>query len=338
MNAFGLTGPSTAASPQLLPPSAETRTFLDASGARIGDAGNLVKARPLHGVAERGLGDEGFHLVDEVELVGLAVGQQRRVVARLVIGHGRLIDDLEPAQEFGVHVAFVAGQQQPHRIAVAGHDALAVLVERDDGVVVGLLQRHAAADCERIRALRQHPRRLRIDAGLVEQRRHRHAGPFRAGHQSVQRLQRRLDRLRREHRRAVAAAFDEMLARHHRVTHQRIDGEFQRLLDHAVDHQHVLVRVDVGNAGMVDGEMQRVRRDGAVELLQRRARVLRPRVALRIAERAHHVLFVFGRCLQHRRDCARIKAPLRLGQRLGGGAGKRGAGAQCAGKHHSALQ
>ena len=127
--------------------------FLDASGARIGDAGNLVKARALHGVTERRLGDEGFHLVDEVELVGLAVGQQRRVVARLVIGHGRLIDDLQPAQEFHVHVAFVAGQQQPHRVAVAGHDALAVLVERDDGVVVGLLQRHAAADRERVRRL-----------------------------------------------------------------------------------------------------------------------------------------------------------------------------------------
>src|SRR5579862_4604284 len=49
--------------------------FLDASGARIGDAGNLVKARSFHGVAERRLGDEGFHLVDEIELVGLAVGQ-----------------------------------------------------------------------------------------------------------------------------------------------------------------------------------------------------------------------------------------------------------------------
>src|SRR5580704_19021006 len=55
------------------------QNFLDASGARIGDAGNLVKARALHGVAERGLGNERFHLVDEIELVGLAVGQQRRI-------------------------------------------------------------------------------------------------------------------------------------------------------------------------------------------------------------------------------------------------------------------
>ena len=89
---------------------------------------------------------------------------------------------------------------------------------------------------------------------------------------------------------------------------------------------------------MVDGEVQRVRRDGAVELLQRRARVLGAGVALRIAERAHHVLFVFGRCLQHRRNCARIKAPLRLGERFRGGAGQRGAAAQCAGEHDAALQ
>src|ERR1700692_4159542 len=34
------------------------QNFLDAPGAGIGDAGNLVKARALHGVAERRLGDE----------------------------------------------------------------------------------------------------------------------------------------------------------------------------------------------------------------------------------------------------------------------------------------
>src|ERR1700685_4218541 len=47
------------------------QNFLDAAGARIGNAGNLVKARTLHGVAERRLGDERFYVVDEVEVVVL---------------------------------------------------------------------------------------------------------------------------------------------------------------------------------------------------------------------------------------------------------------------------
>src|SRR5207245_3517711 len=37
------------------------------------------------------------------------------------------------------------GKQQAHRIAVAGHQPLAVLVERDHGVVERLRHRHAAA-------------------------------------------------------------------------------------------------------------------------------------------------------------------------------------------------
>ena len=64
----------------------------------------------------------------------------------------------------------------------------------------------------------------------------------------MQRLHRGLDRLGREHRRAIAAAFDEMLARHHRIAAERLDGEFERLFHLAVDDQRVLVRIDVGNA------------------------------------------------------------------------------------------
>ena len=154
----------------------------------------------------------------------------------------------------------------------------------------------------------------------------------------MQRLQRRLDRLRRKHRRAVAAAFDEVLARHHRVPHQVVDGEFQRLLDHAVDDKPVLRRIDVGNAGMQNREVQRIGRDGAVEHLQRRARMLSAGLALRIAERAHDRRLEPRRLLQHRGDFTWIQAPLRLDQRLGCSAGWQRAGAKGASEHDAAAK
>ena len=51
-----------------------------------------------------------------------------------------------------VDVALVAGQQQPHRIAVARHQPFAVLVEHDQGVVERLLDRHAAMQAQRVAA------------------------------------------------------------------------------------------------------------------------------------------------------------------------------------------
>ncbi len=87
----------------------------------------------------------------------------------------------------------------------------------------------------------------------------------------MQRLHVGLDRLVGEQRRAVAAAFDEADARHHRIALERVEREHQRLLDHAVDDQPVLGRIDVGHAAMADGEMQAVRRDDALEQVVRRA-------------------------------------------------------------------
>ena len=88
--------------------------------------------------------DERFDLHGEVEQPAFAVWQDLRVGLGLVEGHGRLIDELEPAQIFDIHIALAAGHEQAHRIAVAGHDALAVLVERDHDVIQRKLHRHAA--------------------------------------------------------------------------------------------------------------------------------------------------------------------------------------------------
>src|SRR5882724_2152725 len=96
--------------------------------ARIGDAGDLVVSGPLQRQPRRGVGDEGLHFLHEIEPVRFSARQNLRVGPGLVIAHGRLLDEFQPAQEFYVHIAFPAREQKAHRIAVAGHKPLAVLV------------------------------------------------------------------------------------------------------------------------------------------------------------------------------------------------------------------
>ncbi len=200
-------------------------------------------------------------------------GKNLRVGLGLVEAHGRLVDQLDAAQELHVHVALVAGQQEAHRIAVAGHDPFAVLVERDHRIVEALLDRNAAVQGTGIAAFGEEPLGLRIDADLVEQRRKQNAGPFRVGGQPVQRLRGHLHWLRGEHRCRVAAALDEPHARDHGVAVEVFEREDLRLPHHAVDHQAMLGGVDIRNAGVVDGEVQRRRRDAAVDQMMRRAGV-----------------------------------------------------------------
>ena len=114
--------------------------------------------------------------------------------------------------------------------------------------------------------------RLRIDARFLEQD-ERAARPSirrrRPGHESPER---RLRRLLLVEQLAVAAAFDEGNARHHRIARQGLEREDQRALNQAVDQQPMRVRIDVGNAAVMALEMQAVRRDHAVEQVMRRAR------------------------------------------------------------------
>ncbi len=196
-----------------------------------------------------------------------------------------------PAQEFYVHVALIAGQQEPHRIAVAGHQVFAVLIDRDQRVVVGFLDRHAAIEVLGVGAFGDQPFGGGIDAGFVEQNRQRHAGPFRIGDEAVQEARRRLQRILGEHARRIAGAFDEGHAGDERIARQRLQCEFQRLPHHAVDHELMLGRVDVRNAAMIDGEVQTVRRHRPVDELVRRARMRIAEFAFRIAQRPHHILF-----------------------------------------------
>ena len=112
--------------------------------------------------------DERFHFLEEIEPVRFAAGKDRRVCPGFIEGHSRRFGKLNPPYPFDVHVAFPAGQEQTQRITVTGHDALAVLIQRDHGVIHGFGQRHAAAQVRRVAALGNDPFRLRIDPGFVK--------------------------------------------------------------------------------------------------------------------------------------------------------------------------
>src|SRR5438067_8503017 len=170
-----------------------------------------------------------------------------------------------------------------------------------------------------VRALGDHPFRLGIDTGLFQQRGELHAGPLRTRSEAMQRLHIRLDRLRREERRAVAAALDESEARHHRIARERIEREDERPLYETMDRESMLLGIDLGIAGVRDGEVQAVRRHHPLQPVMRRARVLRARLRVRIAERAHHALLVLGGRAVGRHKRAGFVAPFRVSQRLRGG-------------------
>src|SRR5262249_56002008 len=124
-------------------------------------------------------------------------------------------------------------------------------------------------------------------------------------------------------------AGDEWIAR------QGLERELERPAHHAVDDELVLLRIDVRDAAVIDREVQRVRRDGAVEQMMRRARMRVAELALGIAQRPRHALLESRRRLQRRRDLAELEAPRLVLERLGRRAGPPG-GAPGA-RHRTAL-
>ena len=133
-------------------------------------------------------------------------------------------------------------------------------------------------------------------------------------------LQRRLHRLVGEQGRGIAAAFHEGRARHHRVAQQLLQREGERLLDHAVDDELVLRRIDIGNAVVQNGEVQRIGRDRAIQLVMRRARVLRAGLALRVRQDAHSALLEARARAVFEHVGALMTAPFGILDGFGGGA------------------
>jgi hypothetical protein len=139
-------------------------------------------------------------------------------------------------------------------------------------------------------------------------------------------------RLARAHDLAAgrAGAFHEIGTRHRREALEIGERVFHRPIDHAVDDQAVLRRINIGDAGVMTLIVQARRRDGAVAVLQRRkcrglGRVGPAHLGLELRARAvtavhaHHAALLLGRIGRHR-------VLDRAGRRLGCGASRQHCG------------
>ena len=181
----------------------------------------------------------------------------------------RLVADLDAAQPLDADIAFPARHQKTQRIALLGPQRLAVLRIDYEAIVEAFLQRQAAVHVRTVGAFDHCPLRFLLDADFLEQGRELHASPFRATDHAVVELQ-RVELRRAPLHAAVGGTLDEVNARHRREADNVLHRQQQRTFDEAMDHQLVLLRIDVGAAGMIALEKQPVRRDDAVEVLQRR--------------------------------------------------------------------
>ena len=154
-----------------------------------GQTGDLVEARPRQLHLARREGDRGLRLHGEGEDARLPRRSDEVGVFRgLFASVERLVAHLEAPQPFDRHVAFPAGEEQPHRVALLRPHRLAVLGEHDQCVREALVDRDAAGHHRGVRAFGEHPGGAGFETGLLEQGRKRHAGPFRGRHEPVRAL------------------------------------------------------------------------------------------------------------------------------------------------------
>src|SRR5437667_8236844 len=116
-------------------------------------------------------------------------------------------------QPFHAGGPFKAGYQQPQRVTLLRTDRLAILSVGHDDVVHGLSQRKRVTELALVRPFRNQPTRSFLHAGLVQQHRERHAGPFTAARHPMDVLdtQTHLRIVRTMERgRAVSMAFHEI--------------------------------------------------------------------------------------------------------------------------------
>jgi hypothetical protein len=151
---------------------------------------------------------------------------------------------------------------------ILGAQRLAVLTVGDQDVVHRLPHRDAALVAAAVGALGQDPRSAFLDADLAQQKREGHAGPLATAREAVRAgdaLRRRLAPLEL----AIALTLQEENTRRRGQAPEVLHAQGHRTIDHAVNQQAVLRRVDVGNAAAVDLEVQCGRRDDPQRLVQR---------------------------------------------------------------------
>ena len=183
-----------------------------------------------------------------------------------------MVDHLDPPQVLDLMDPFEARHHQAQWIALLRTQRLAIHAIAHETVVESFCERNGRRALHFLRPFRNDPGRPVLYAGFLEQERERHAGPFGAARQPVRFLHCLGIRVR-----TVSKALDKMNARDVREALQFVHAERQRAVHHAVNHQAMLMRIDVGHkrAAMRRRVEQRRWRDDPDRILKRRQDVKR---------------------------------------------------------------
>src|SRR5260370_18831993 len=157
---------------RLLPGFAGVSADLDLYDLAVtapGQTRNAIISRPdLHHSGGRGDNRVGFH--SQLELPGLAVGQELGVTSGFPAGHPRLVAKLEATEPFNVQIALKPRHDQPDWKPVSRPKRLAILAVGDYRLVHDLIrERDASVDSRPVAALRQHPVRSAILTDKIDQ-------------------------------------------------------------------------------------------------------------------------------------------------------------------------
>jgi hypothetical protein len=205
----------------------------------------------------------------QVKRRALPVLQKVGVFRRLFAVVPGLIPHLDPAEPLDPHVAFPAGHDKADRIALLGAQPLAVHMRGDKAVIQRLFQRDRPGHGGGIRAFGKDPGGIRPNPRFFQQKPQRHAGIDDVVDHPMGELAAVQLRPAPFHAR-IRRAFEEIGPVLPREAHDVFHREHQRRVHQPVDHQPVLPRVDLGDAGMVAFETQPVGRDDPLHLVQRR--------------------------------------------------------------------
>ncbi len=211
--------------------------------------------------------DNGFRFHEKTELARRAVRHQIRVFRGLLARIGGLGGDVQTSQPFDAHIAFESRQQQPQWIALLRAQPLAILAVHQHRVFETFFDRNAARHRGGIGAFGDHPFCPGLQSCFLQNQFEAYAGPFGTA-QETDKVGRRFAVGFLVAR--VARAFEEIDVRLGRKALDVVHGKDQRFVDEAVEHQSMLRRIDGGNPAMMAFIEQSVRRDDAVEILQRR--------------------------------------------------------------------
>ena len=180
-----------------------------------------------------------------------------------------LVADFQPAQPFDPDIAFPARHHEARGIALLGTQHLAIHA-------IGDMQSSSAllSGIERFIAAASPPSAMiHLAFGLrpacSSSSLQRHAGVLHAMHHAVGVLA-AIELGAAPFHAGIGRAFEKIDPVDARQPLEVVQREDQRLVDEAVHHQPVVARVDLRDAAMMALEAEPVRRDDAVELMQRR--------------------------------------------------------------------